>query len=386
MRIDMVAAAWEAEPAEHVAHIEDLSAALSRQGHEVTLHVRRHAPGLPESEPTRRGYDLVRVPVGPPTRLPKAALIPHLDEFAAYLDRDWAKHAPDVIHLHSWHSGLAVRDSPAPLVQSFHGIRVVEHRIDRMVVRGRTDLERLVALGADRVIAASSDEVFGLVRIGVPGARMSVVPWGVDTDRFRPDGPVAHRGAERRVVALGSALPYNGLRTAITAMAAVPGAELLITGPARPAAPDEECGLLEHARRIGVADRVRFTGEVHPDDLPALLRSADIVVCVPWHEPCGVAVVQAMACGVPVIATAVGAMTDVIIDGVTGVLVPPRDAVALRRALRELLEDPIKRDVCAINGTDRARARYSWNRIATEVANAYRKTTRTRRRGATAEK
>jgi len=384
----MVAASWEAESAEHAAHIDDLSAALSRQGHEVTLHVRRHAPDLPESEPTLRGYDLVRVPAGPPTRLSKSALLPHLDEFAAFLDRDWAKHAPDVVHLHSWQSGLAVRESAAPLVQSFHDLKVVEHQIDRMVVRSRTHMERLVALAADRVVASSSDEVFGLARMGVSRTRMSLVPWGVDTERFRPDGPVAPRGGGRRVLALGDVLPHNGYRTAIAAMVTIPDAELLIAGPIRSADPGEDpesCRLLDHARRLGVADRVRFAAAVSQADLPALLRSADVVVCVPWHESCGIAVLQAMACGVPVIASAVGALTDIVIDGLTGVLVPARDAVALRRALRELLEDPLKRDVCAIAGTDRARSRYSWSRVAAEVAGAYRKTTRTRRRGVTAE-
>lgn len=389
MRVDMVAAAWEAEPAEHAAYVEDLAAALSRQGHEVTLHVRRHTPDLPDVERTRRGYDLVRVPAGPPVPLSRVELLHHLDEFATFLDRDWARNAPDVVHLHSWMSGLAVRESPAPLVQSFHGLKFVEHRLHRLVVRGRTDLERLVALAADRVVATSSEELFGLVRLGVPRRKMSLVPWGVDAERFSPDGPVAPRGDLRRVLALGEVLPHNGFHTAITALATVPRAELVIAGPIRSATPREDpevARLVGHARKLGVADRVRFTSLVAPDDLPALVRSADVVTCVPWHDPCGAGAMQAMACGVPVVASAVGALTDIVIDDLTGVLVPPRDPVAVARAVRRLLEDPIKRDVCALTGTDRARTRYGWGRIATEVVGAYRKTTRTRRGGASAER
>ncbi|MEO6087893.1 MAG: glycosyltransferase [Umezawaea sp.] len=382
MRIAVVAASWETGSTEHTEHIANLSAAVSRLGHEVTLYLRRDSPEPPEH--TRHGYDLVRVPAGPCTRLSNAELLPHLDEFATYLDGEWARNAPDVVHLHSWTSGLAVRDPQAPLVQSFHGLKIVEHHFRGMVVRTRTDPERLVALGADRVVAAGSDELFGLARIGVPRPKLTLVPWGVDTDRFSPDGPVRPRGAAPRIVALGDVVPRNGFRTAISALAAVPDAELVIVGGISSPVPREDpevLRLVEHARKHGVAHRVRFTGRVGSERLPALLRSADVAVCAAGQEPSSL---RAMACGVPVIASATGALTDIVIDGVTGVLVTPRDPMALGRALRGLLADPVRRQACALAGIDRARARYGWDRVAADLVSVYRRTIRGHRGGGAA--
>jgi glycosyltransferase involved in cell wall biosynthesis len=389
LRIAVVAASWEAESAEHTTHIADLSAAVSRQGHEVALYVRRDAPGQPESQRTPHGYDLVRVPAGPPVRLSNTDLLPHLDAFATYLDDEWSRQAPDVVHLHSWLSGLAVRDADAPLVQSFHGLDVVEYHFRGVVVRRRTDPERLVALGSDRVVAASSEELFALARLDVPRSNLSLVPWGVDTDRFRPDGPTAPRGAVRRIVALGEVAPRSGFQTAISALAAVPDAELLVVGPIGSPVPHEDpevVRLVEHARKHGVADRVRFTGQVDPAELPLLLRSADVAVCPQWRASSGASSLRAMACGVPVIASATGALTDIVIDGVTGVLVPPRDPLALGRALRDLLSNPLRCEAYASSSVARARARYRWERVAADLVGTYRRAIRGRRACAIAER
>ena len=107
------------------------------------------------------------------------------------------------------------------------------------------------------------------------------------------------------------------------------------------------------------------------DDLPPLYRSADAVVCVPWYEPFGIVPLEAMACGVPVVAAAVGGLTDTVVDGVTGVLVPPRRPDALAGALTALLADPPGRVEMGIAGAARARARYGWRRVAVATAQAY---------------
>ena len=92
-----------------------------------------------------------------------------------------------------------------------------------------------------------------------------------------------------------------------------------------------------------MADRLVLRGRVGRDEMPALLRSADAVVCAPWYEPFGIVPLEAMACGVPVVATAVGGQIDSVVDGVTGVHVPPRDPAALAAALRDLLDHPERR-------------------------------------------
>jgi glycosyltransferase involved in cell wall biosynthesis len=229
---------------------------------------------------------------------------------------------------------------------------------------------------ADRLVATCTDEVFELVRLGADPARISIVPCGVDPHLFRPVGPAApRRPGYHRLVVVSRLVERKGVGTAISALAGVPGAELVVAGGAEPdrMSRDREARrLLALAQRTGVADRVQLLGRVTRCDLPALLRSADAVVCVPWYEPFGIVPLEAMACGVPVVASAVGGLTDTVVDGLTGVLVPPRDADHVARALRGLLQDEGRRVALGKAGVLRVRARYTWPKVVDGLLEAYR--------------
>jgi glycosyltransferase involved in cell wall biosynthesis len=248
------------------------------------------------------------------------------------------------------------------VVQTFHALGVVKRRYqgDRDTSPDtRIRLERLIAKSADRVVATCSDEVFELARMGVARSRVSVVPCGVDLERFRPNGPRAPKYEHHRIVTVGRLVPRKGFD--------------LAGGPEKgDLAEDEEAQrLLALAERFGVADRVRMPGQISRRNMPALLRSADVVVCTPWYEPFGIVPLEAMACGVPVVAAAVGGLIDTVVDGVTGTLVPPRRPEALACALRDLLADQAARDGFGIAGHDRVHSRYSWDRIAADMLRAY---------------
>jgi glycosyltransferase involved in cell wall biosynthesis len=118
---------------------------------------------------------------------------------------------------------------------------------------------------------------------------------------------------------------------------------------------------------------VHLIGQVARADMPALLRSADVVACVPWYEPFGIVPLEAMACGVPVVASAVGGLTDTVVHDVTGVLTPPRDPRALGRALRKLIADSSRREAYGLAGQDRVDARYTWDEIAARTELAYQR-------------
>jgi D-inositol-3-phosphate glycosyltransferase len=105
--------------------------------------------------------------------------------------------------------------------------------------------------------------------------------------------------------------------------------------------------------------------------MPALLRSADAVVCVPWYEPFGIVPLEAMACGVPVVASAVGGQIDSVVDGVTGVHVPPRDPAALAMALGTLLDHPERRARLGAAGARRARERFAHEQVAAATREIY---------------
>jgi glycosyltransferase involved in cell wall biosynthesis len=127
------------------------------------------------------------------------------------------------------------------------------------------------------------------------------------------------------------------------------------------------------AAALGVADRLTITGHVADDELPALLRSAHLMVSAARHDPAGRAVIAAMACGVPIVATSVGAPADAVIDGTTGLLLPPGRPEVLARRVRDLMASPLKLSAYGIASADRARSRYPWQRIAAETVAAYQR-------------
>jgi glycosyltransferase involved in cell wall biosynthesis len=390
MRISMVsehanplAALGEVDAGGQNLHVAELSAALCRQGHEVTVYSRRDDERQPERVRTDAGYEVVHVPAGPARYVPKDELLPHMTEFGRFLAGQWRDEQPDVVHAHFWMSGLAsllaTRDADVPVVQTFHALGAVKRRHQGSADTSPPDrvrLERLIGKNATQVAATCSDEVFELARMGLPRPRMSVVPCGVDLERFGVHGPTARRGAEHRIVSVGRLVPRKGFATAIAALPGVPETELVIAGgpdQGRLADDPEARRLRELAQRCGVADRVHLLGQVSRADMPGLLRSADLVVCTPWYEPFGIVPLEAMACGRPVVAAAVGGLTDTVVDGVTGELVPPKRPDVLAATLRRLLDNPAQREAYGVAGMDRAHSRYSWDRIAVDILRVYEK-------------
>ncbi|MGC4807258.1 glycosyltransferase [Micromonospora sp. DT233] len=365
-------------------HVAELSAALAAAGHDVRVYTRRDAVDLPVHVSGPDGYDVVHVPAGPAEPVAKDALLPHMPAFGRWLVQRWrgGEWAPEVIHAHFWMSGLAAlaagRRSGVPVVLTYHALGTVKRRYQGAQDTsppGRIERERELGRAVDRVVAQCQDEVGELVRLGVPRSRITVVPSGVNLATFAPLGPAAERDPGRaRILTVGRLVERKGFQDVIRAMTRVPAAECVVVG-----GPPE--GLLEadpHARRLralaascGVADRVTLVGAVPREEMARWYRSADVLVAAPWYEPFGLTPLEAMACGVPVIGTAVGGLTDTVQPGVTGELVPARDPDALGAAIRRLLDDRIRRFAYAGAARDRARRRYSWAAAADRLTEVY---------------
>jgi glycosyltransferase involved in cell wall biosynthesis len=279
-------------------------------------------------------------------------------------------------------SGLAslqpARDLRLPLVQTYHALGMVKRRHQKHADTSppaRIACEREVGLGCDRVVATCRDEVVELARMGIDTHKVTVVPCGVDTDQFTPHGPAAERGAYRyRLLQLGRLVPRKGAAVSITALTRLPEAELVVVGGPTADRLDEDLEvrrLRDIARAAGVADRVHFTGGVPSEEVAPLLRSADVVLCPGDYEPFGIVPLEAMACGKPVVASAVGGQLDTVADPGTGRLVPPGAPEALARAVGALLADPAQREVCGAAGRRRVLSRYGWARVAATTEAVY---------------
>jgi glycosyltransferase involved in cell wall biosynthesis len=365
------------------AHVAELSAALAGHGHEVRVYTRRDSADLPEIVPMGDRVDVVHVPAGPPAKLAKDELLPFMGEFAEWMARHWQRGwRPDVAHAHFWMSGLATvtagRACDVPVVQTYHALGVVKRRHQGAADTSpphRIAYERELGRAVDRVIVQCEDERAELLRLGVPRSRMTLVPSGVNTDLFCPDGPAAPREAGRaRILTVARLVERKGIEDLIRALPRVPGADLVVAGgpPAADLAADPYAVKLRAlAAELKVTDRVRLLGAVPAREMPAWYRSSDVVAATPWYEPFGLSPLEAMACGVPVVASAVGGLTDTVVDGVTGDLVPPRDPKALGSALRHLLSDEMRRVAYGAAAVDRAGYAYAWPRIAGRLVAAY---------------
>jgi glycosyltransferase involved in cell wall biosynthesis len=367
-------------------HVDQLAAGLARRGHDVVVHTRRDDPDVPQRVRTTSGYVVDHVTAGPPRPVPKDDLLPHMDEMAIRLARQWEAEPVDLVHAHFWMSGLAATDAVrtlsarVPVLQTFHALGRVKKRHQGAAdtsPRERTCLERRLLHEVDHVLATCSDEVAELREMGLDPGRASVIPCGVDTLVFRPDVPPAGPARTRphRLLAVGRMVPRKGIATIIESLAYVPTAELLVVGgpPAGHLDRDPEVGRLrEVAAAAGVADRVCLLGGVPSADVPGLLTGSDLLVTGAWYEPFGITPVEAMACGVPVVATDVGGHRDTVVPGVTGDLVRPRAAVEMARAVRHLLERDDLRAEYGAAGRRRAKQFYDWSTVVDRTEAVYR--------------
>lgn len=386
-------------------HVAALSISMATLGHDVTVYTRRDDPGLDEEVPIGPGVRVVHVPAGPPEAIAKDDLLPYMPEFGLWMAESFAaKHPsdrPELLHAHFWMSGLAALQAAeptgTPVVQTFHALGSVKRRHQKQrdtSPSGRIEAEAMLARSVAQVVATCSDEVAELHRLGVRPGQVQVVPCGVDVSLFRPQG-VMHTAPPYRLLVVGRLVERKGVDTVIRALTALPDAELVIAGGAAEGrdadgafdgsddadvaarlTDPEARRLLALADELGVRGRVRLLGSVPHEQLPRLMCSADVVVATPWYEPFGIVPIEAAACGRPLVGSAVGGLLDTVQDGVTGVLVPPRDPDALAAALRALLDDPHRRIAMGQAARRRAVARYSWRSVARATESVYAALTR----------
>ena len=376
-------------------YVAELATGLGARGHDVTVYTRRESASAPGTIRLAERVRLVHVTAGPPAPLPKDELAPYMDEFGRALARHWLSDGvPDVAHAHFWMSGLAVQRArqtvDVPFLQTFHALGVVKRRHQGSADTsppGRLADEVALATGADAVTASCRDERRELVDLGADPDRIHVIPCGVDLELFHPD---AHRtradhlpprrDGHRRIVSLGRMVPRKGIDHAIRTLTSIPDADLVVAGGPDRAELDrdpEAVRLQALARELGVDDRVTFTGRLDRPDAAALLASADVVVVTPWYEPFGMVPLEAMACGRPLVGTAVGGLLDSVDDGVTGLLVPPGDQAAVTRAVTELLDDRDRAEAMGVAARRRVEALFSWDGVVDATLTAYADAART---------
>jgi glycosyltransferase involved in cell wall biosynthesis len=344
-------------------HVGDLAAGLPGHGFEVALA----APPLQTPPPTDLTVEL------PLVRSPS----PRDDARAvAALARAIRELRPALVHAHSSKAGAVARIARAlaprtPVLYTPHGYAHAGYFESGAQRRAYALAERALTPLASRIVCVCEAERRLALGLGA-GVRARVVHNGIDRP---PDTPVhpevaALRAAGHPILATVTLLrPGKGIETLLDALpallAAQPSARLVIAGTG------VDRGVLEtRARRLGVLDAVHFLG--FTQDSATVLRGANVFVSASWAESFPYVILEAMALGVPVVATRVGGVGEAVSDGLTGLLVPPHDAASLARAIGSLISDRDRAAEMGARAASDVRARFTREQMLDGLATVYR--------------
>lgn len=328
---------------------------LGRRGHRADVYTRVHDPDDPEIVELGENSRVIHVQAGPHGE-PKHGLHRHIPQFVdgttVFAEREGLSY--DLVHSHYWLSCLAAIDLSrlwgVPHAATFHTLARAkqEARPDEQESQTRIESERAAMMSADSMVVSTQRERSDIARLyGVPAGKVDVVPAGVDLQLFRPMGRGESRGqvglaGRRTIIAVAQRIePLKGLDVIVEALPLMDdGGEtrFVIVGGDENSGP-EIARLRGVAARLGVEDRLTFAGAVSQEELPAYYSAADVCVLPSYYESFGLAALESLACGTPVVASVVGGPMSFIVDGVNGHLVPERSPQAYARCLDVVMSE-----------------------------------------------
>jgi D-inositol-3-phosphate glycosyltransferase len=391
-------------------YVRELSSALARAGVACDLYTRRDSAELPDTVFVEPGLEVHHITAGPTAAVPKEQLQGFVEEFTEGVISHMTGVAPrarppgargsgdmgegaGAVHANYWLSGLsghAVKHRlDVPLVSTFHTLDRVRAEASPEEVETSSETRRALAEAAivgcsDLLLASCTVEADQLVQLyGADPARIEIIPLGVDHAFFSP----GDRRMARRAIGLDSSSgplllfvgriqPLKGADVAVRALAAVRAggvtdARLVIVGgPSGPRGAAELASLHMLAEGLDVADRVRFLPPQPHELLSTFYRAADCCLVPSRSESFGLVALEASACGTPVVAAAVGGLTTLVDDGVTGYLVEPGDADAFASRVATILGDSGLQSALGAAGAKRAK-QYTWATAAARLRRIY---------------
>jgi len=348
-------------------HVQEIVRAFRLAGHEVVIFCTRTDDLIP-ADLTDVEVHCVPVPRHHDTRAREEAITAAADQLTAAA----AGHHVDLVYeryslFSSAGADLADRLG-IPLVVEVNAPLVDEQRRHRHLVAEERACEMTARLlGRADLVVCVSEVVAAWVRASLPldGSTVTIVPNGVNTSRVRPGR--RDDGHDRVVIGfVGTLKPWHGTDLLLRAAPGLLDAariEICGTGPEQPR-------LEALADELGITEHVRFHGAVPPSEVPNLLRDFDIAVA-PYppgdHYFSPLKVYEYLAAGLPVVASAIGSLPELLHHGEVGVLVPPGDPIVLASALRSLVDDPGRRAELGHRARRLAVAEHSWQRRCRDI-------------------
>ena len=365
-------------------YVRELVSALAHAGLDCTTYTRAWQEGLPEVVNVEPNHRVVHIPAGS-FELPKNELLSVVDEFTKNVRAHIvASGGVDVLHANYWLSGLSghqlKHELDLPLVTTFHTLARVKAQGGDFESDIREKSESDIIGCADAICVSCTEEERQFIDLyGNPPGTLEIVAPGVEHAFFAPG---EKRGARHALgiafdvpvlLFVGRIQPLKGLDVAVQALAQLhaKNAQLIVVGGASGSDGNDELEkVMQLARGLGVHNNIRFVEPQAHHMLSTYYRAADVVVVPSRSESFGLVALEAAACGIPVVASAVGGLLTIIDNGETGYLVPHRDPALFAEHIDELLAHPTMARAMGAKAAAKARD-YTWSFAAARLRRVY---------------
>lgn len=367
-------------------YVRQLGASLAQSGVDVRVFVRRNEPDSPEVTMVEPGLEVVQIDAGA-YDLPKERLLDILSEFTAGVERHLLERPAKVIHANYWLSAIAGHELKhrhnLPLITTFHTLARVKSEDgmseDPELDAIRDQHESQIIGCSDAICASNPFEAQQIVDLyGADPTRIELVPPGVDHAFFSPGSQGCARqalgfSAAPTFLFVGRIQPLKGLSLAVSALGRMKSNDarlVIVGGPSGPDGPQE----LERVQKLiaehGLTDRVEFIAPQQHHMLSTYYRSATAVVVPSRSESFGLVALEAAACGIPVVATAVGGLQSIVDHERTGLLVDTQNTTEFAAALDRVIDNPIWANELGEAAAQKA-LQYSWSTTAGRLRRLY---------------
>lgn len=365
-------------------YVREMVSALAQAGMDCTTYTRANRPGLPDVVQVEPGHRVVHIAAGP-YDLSKEQLPSVLTEFGDAVIEHIKNDAPaDVLHANYWLSGLVAHrikhELDLPFVSTFHTLAKVKAEGGDLEPEWRERAEAEIIGCADAICVSCTEEERQFRRLyGDPAGRIEIIAPGVEHAFFAPGD---RRGARNALdlpvdspvlLFVGRVQPLKGPDVAVRALAELHRSDalLLIVGGASGREGDDEMRLLHDLiAELGLEGQVRFVEPQPHHILSTYYRASDVVIVPSRSESFGLVALEASACGIPVVAGAVGGLLTLVDHADSGFLVFDRDPKKYAAYINEILDHPEHAAVMGKRGAARAK-RYTWGFAAARLRRVY---------------
>ncbi|MEE3718890.1 glycosyltransferase [Tumidithrix elongata RA019] len=370
-------------------YVKSLGLSLAKRGCQVDMFTRRESSDRPDIIEHANGCRTIRLTAGPTKFIHRDELFPYLPEFL----EAWLKFQQqtgttyDLIHSNYWLSGwvaLQLRSRLGiPQVHTYHSVGAVKYKAMDIVPKialSRLGIEWACLEQSDCVVATSLKEKQDLRQLVSQQGQIQVIPCSIDIQHFSQVDKVHARQQlgipdnQKMILYVGRFDERKGIEVLVRACAQLPSilkdrCQIYLVGGSHKNAVDtvEQQRIRSLVTELDLNNITTFTGSIDQTHLPTYYAAADICVVPSYYEPFGLVAIEAMAARTPLIASKVGGLQETVLDGETGLLVPPRDPEALSNAITRLLSEPQTARSMGISGYERVCSQFGQRAVAEKM-------------------